>query len=411
MEYRWMIIALTVLISMSVVSAVQSSPDIRISQISQTPDPVEPGDYVDLRFRVDNFGASAASFDYEIMLDYPFSLDPNVPKRISVGTADYYRSALGEGATIYWRVRVAADAVPGDRNSVRIRFYPREDDDTTFITEEFPVRIGGQEGLLVVSDARISPEEVAPGRRFTVSLDLENLGTALVRNVRVTSSVDETPFSPYGSANGRIIRLIESGSTASVDFEFFTAPGVSLGVERLPFTISYSDSIGTQYSLPATVGVPIDEDPSYLVNLESSNVHVQGDRGEVVLSISNTGSSPLNFVVLSLDESSDYEVIGARRTYLGNLLSDDFETGQFRIFTADDAPLPLPLAFTISYRTAYGEQVTEHVSVDLPLYTRSRAQELGLVPEQNASGPITLIVLVIAGILGYAWWKRRRTSR
>ncbi|MFT4307766.1 MAG: COG1361 S-layer family protein [Candidatus Woesearchaeota archaeon] len=411
MKQRWIMIALVLVVSMSMVSALQSvSPDIRITQISQTPDPVEPGDYVDLRFRVDNLGAPASSFDYEIVLDYPFSLDPGVPRRISVGTADYYRAAVGDGATIFWRVRVASDAVPGDRNTVSIRFYPREGDDRTFVTKDFPVRIAAQEGLLIVRDATINPEEVAPGRRFSVSLDLENLGTSAIRNVRVTSNVEGTPFSPYGSANERLVRLIGSESTRSVDFEFFTSPGVSLGVERLPFTIAYTDSLGTQYTLPATVGIPIDEAPSFLLNLESSNVYVPGTRGEVVVSVSNTGSSPLNFVVLSLAESDSYEVIGQRQTYLGNLQSDDFETGQFRIFVDGDAE-SLDLDFTVSYRTAFGEQRVDTRSVSVPLYTRERAQELGLVPAGNGRGMIMFVVLLLVIVGGFVWYRRKCKSR
>ena len=403
---QMMIFVLLLLAVASVGAQQQSSPDIRISQVSQTPDPVEPGDYVDLRFRVDNLGSPASSFIYELEANYPFSLDPDVPRSVSLGTLNSY-TASGDGAILYWRVRVAPDAVPGERNTVSVRYRPQSAPTDTFVTREFPIRIGAQEGLLVVRDARIDPDEVAPGRRFTVSLDIENLGTARLRNVRVTSNVDGTPFSPFGSANGRLVREIPAGTSATVDFEFFTAPGVTLGVERLPFTIEFSDSIGNQFSLPATVGVPIDEAPSYLLNLEQSNVYTPGSRGEVVVSISNTGSSPLNFVVLSVADSDDYEVLGARQTYLGNLLSDDFETGQFRVFVDRDAE-SLDLDVTVSYRTAYGEQMVEQRTVSVPLYSSERARELGLVDGNGSGGFVTFIVVVLIAIGGFVWWRRRK---
>lgn len=405
---RTILILAMLIIAMGTVSAQQTtSPDIRISQISQSPDPVEPGDYVDLRFRVDNLGSSASSFIYELETSYPFSLDPGVPRSVSLGTLNSY-SVSGDGAVLYWRVRVASDAVPGDRNTVSIRYRPRDAPDDTFITREFPVRVGAQEGLLIVRDARIDPDEVAPGRRFTVSLDIENLGTARLRNVRVTSDVDGTPFSPFGSANARLVREIEAGATRTVDFEFYTSPGVSLGVERLPFTIAFSDSVGNQYSLPATVGIPIDEAPSFLINLESSNVYTAASRGEVVVSISNTGSSPLNFVVLSVADTDAYEVIGSRQTYLGNLLSDDFETGQFRVFVDRDAE-SLDLDMTISYRTAYGEQFTETRTVNVPIYSTERARELGLIENGGLGSGFTLLVIVLIAIGGFVWWRRRKS--
>jgi hypothetical protein len=403
------LVIVALILAMSVASAFQTNPDIRISQIGQTPDPVEPGDYVDLRFRVDNLGAPASSYLYELETDYPFSLDPDVAREVSLGTADSY-SASGDGATLFWRVRVASDAIPGDRNTVKIRYRPRDAPPGTYFIQEFPVRIGAQEGLLIVRDARIDPAAVVPGRKFSVSLDLENLGTALVRNVRVTSDVDETPFSPYGSANARLVRQIEAGSVQPVEFEFFAAPGATLGVERLAFTIDYADSIGNRYSIPATVGIPLDETPSYLVNLESANVYVPGARGEVVVSVSNTGSSPLNFVVISIADSDSYEVIGTRQTYLGNLQSDDFETGQFRIFVDSDAE-SVDLDLMLSYRTAFGEQLVESSTVSVPIYTQERAQEFGLIPSPNATGPILFAVMLIVLIGGFVWYRRKCKSR
>lgn len=405
---RTILMSVLILITMSAAYAASTdAPNIRISQVSQTPDPVDAGDYVELRFRVDNFGAPASDYEYEIDYGYPFSLDPGSPRRVSLGTIDSYTGASDGGAVLYWKLRVDENAVPGG-NTVKIRYYPVSGADSTFVTREFPVRIGAEEGLLVVSDATIDPADAVPGRRVAVSLDLENLGSAAVRNVRVTSDVEDTSFAPYGSANGRLIRLIGAGQTSTVEFDFFVSPNAALGVEKLPFTITYADSVGDAYSLEAVVGVPIDEAPSYILNLESSQVYTAGSMGDVVFSISNTGSSPLNFVVLTLEDSEHYEVIGPRQTYLGNLQSDDFETGQFSVYVADDTQIPLEAELSISYRTAYGEQISETRTVQVPIYTQQRAQELGLVSNGNGSGAIVFVLIVIAAIVGFVWWRRRK---
>lgn len=409
MQRTILLIALAlVLIGAAAAAGPVSSPNVQISQISQTPDPAEPGQYVELRFRVDNYGAPASDYNYELDYAYPFSLDPGSNKTVSVGTVDSYQGSTGGGATLYWKLRVDPNAVPGSQNTVKIRYYPKNGSDVVYTTQPFTIRVGSQQGLLIVKNATITPSDAKPGQKVRVSLALENLGTSYVKNVRVTAGIAGTSFSPYGSANGRLVRTILAGQTRTVDYDFFVSPDAALGVSQLPFAINYTGAQGDAYSLNAVVGIPIDETPSYLASLESTNVYMPGQKGDITVSVSNTGASPLDYTVITLGPSKYYDVVGPTRSYLGTLKSDDFETGQFTLYVAPDAPKPLPLNLSITYRTAYGQERTDQASLDVPLYDQAKAKQLGLVQSGGKGSLVVFVLVVIAAIVGFVWWRRRR---
>src|SRR3989338_3713608 len=81
---RIIIISLCILIlfAVSVNAAAQSTQkpartsQIEVTLINQEPDPAEPGNYVDARFKLDNNGSEEArNVEVEILPEYPFSLD------------------------------------------------------------------------------------------------------------------------------------------------------------------------------------------------------------------------------------------------------------------------------------------------------------------------------------------------
>src|SRR3989338_8603971 len=68
------------------------SPNILVSLTKQEPDPVEPGQQVELNFKIDNNGTTADNFVFEILPEYPFSLitDEGASKSVGVLGASQY---------------------------------------------------------------------------------------------------------------------------------------------------------------------------------------------------------------------------------------------------------------------------------------------------------------------------------
>ena len=398
------VLPLIVLILMS--ATVYAEPSLlRITMLSQSPDPVQPGDIVELRFRVENIGAPSDAYTYELLTDYPFSVE-GTPER-HVGSLDGYQRGA-DGATLYWRVRVDPGAVEQETQIVRIRYYPRGQPDRAVTTEPFPVRIRDTAGLLAVTSSTITPEQARPAQMLDLEITLENLASAPMDNVRVSLLTAETPFTATGGSSERVIRRLGAGAQGNAGFSLFVAPDAEHTVHALPIEIRYEDRFGEQHMLESQIGIQVNSPSSYIVNLEDTRLHLAGTRGNVIVSISNTGTSTMRFVSLTLEESDEYEVVGSRSTYLGNLASDDFETGQFSVYASTDARDVLPLRFTLTYTDAYGNVHRDEIVVENRIYTYDRAQELGIVDRQGTRGLLVLAALLVIG--GYWLYRRRRGS-
>ncbi|MFT4309219.1 MAG: COG1361 S-layer family protein [Candidatus Woesearchaeota archaeon] len=389
-------------------ASVGESPILRISMVSQTPDPVSPGGYVELRFRVDNLGGRSEDYVYQIITDYPFSLDSESQRNLTVGSLEGY-TASGSGALLYWKLRVDGDAVEGTQNRVRIAYFPRDNPSARTITENFPVRIRSAPGLIGISSLNIDPIETSPGNRLSLSMNIDNMASSAIENVRVRLDVAGTPFTPIGSTNQKIVNRIPGNSDRSVEFDFFVNPQAELMVHAIPVIIEYTDSIGEQNTITYTIGVPVNAVPSYIVNLEDSAVFMAGQQGRVVISISNTGKSPMNFAVLELLESDDYEIIGQSRTYLGNLRSDDFETGQFRVFSSSSVSDNMELKVRLTYRDDFGRTYEEYATVNNRVYSMSRARELGLAHNPGYGGTIFFLLIVLG--IGFFFYRRSKKKK
>ena len=85
---------------------------LQIDLMSQDPDPVEPNNYVDLRFKIYSTGETVRDVTVELLPEYPLSIDPNEKAERIVGTINGY--STDDGATIIkYKVRVAKDAIEG----------------------------------------------------------------------------------------------------------------------------------------------------------------------------------------------------------------------------------------------------------------------------------------------------------
>jgi len=106
-----------VLLAISVNAAAQTTQrpssiqDIAVNLISQKPDPAEPGKYVDVRFKFDNNGTGEArDVEAEIIIEYPFSLDPGRNAIKKLGTLQS-RQKGDVGVIAKYKLRVDENAV------------------------------------------------------------------------------------------------------------------------------------------------------------------------------------------------------------------------------------------------------------------------------------------------------------
>lgn len=357
-----------------------SSHDIVITLINQDPDPVEPGQYVDIRFRVENRGTEAAkNVSVELLPAFPFAVVGSARKDLSTLEAQQKGS---EGVIVKYRLRVDGAALEGE-NQVELRYQVAQGGWVKL--SPFNLTVKAQDAILAVTGVETIPDQVHPGEQVNVTLTFRNLATAGLKNIQVKLELDNVQFSPFHTTNEKTIVRLASQEEKSATFVLVADPDASSQIHKVPYKLSYQDEQQVSYARNGTFGMMVYDKPQFLVNLEDSDVYEQSDNGNIVVSLSNTGTSTLKFVTLELKESSAYQVLSARKVYLGNLESDDYETAEFTIHPTNQESGGIALNLLVEYKDNYNRAYNKMEVLALPLYSQEDAIRYGLKETANTS--------------------------
>src|SRR3989339_730503 len=91
-----------------------------------------------------------------------------------------------------------------------------------------------------ITDMSSSPDQVAPGETFSISLDLENIFEYDVQNLQIKLDLTgETPFAPYQSSSEKFLDDLDEGDEESFSFKLITLPETKSGIYKIPVQINY----------------------------------------------------------------------------------------------------------------------------------------------------------------------------
>lgn len=377
--------------------------DIDATFLNQDPDPVEPGEYVDLRWRIENSGSEPLTdIKAELEPKYPFIFDSESDR---VKTIDRLGMELeGEKAVVLkFRARVDENAVQGDYEldlSYSMGGPER-------LIEESTISVESRQITLAIAAVETNPERPTPGQKIDMKVHLKNLGSARVENVKVSLGLDGTKFTAVDSSNEKVLTRIAGNQDAIFSFTAISDPDTKSKVHKIPLMVTYQDKFEKTYGLNSSFGIIVESKPDYLMNLEESEVYTVDSKGQVIISFSNIGVSDINFVTTELMPSEDYEIISNPVVYLGNLESDDFETAEYMVYVKKQGEVPLKVKAT--FKDSFNVNYEEDIIVPLNIYSKQKAVELGLVKQKSAAWIIVL--LIIAVVFGYYWVKKRKKKK
>lgn len=381
-----------------------STSNILVTYLSQDPDPVEPGKYVDLRWKIENFGADLQQdVTFELLDRYPFSVDDPRERVKTVKTLGARQT--GDAAVVLkWRVRVAEDVVEGT-NEIELRYNTKSG--SSIKMDPFLINIKSSETILSIESVKFNPERIAPGSTTTLTLGIENLATVLLKDIHVVLDLTDSSFSPIGSTSEKILRQLKSGEKSIVEFTLAADASAVPKVHKLPLTINYTSSGGQSRAVSSSLGAIVDSPAEYVLNLEDTSVYVPDSKGTIVVSLSNIAAGDLKFVTLSLLSDSQYTILSPATVYLGTLESDDFETAEYEIYIKPGVEQSIALALDVSYKDSYNNAYKDHQTLTIPIYSSGEAQNYGLV-EKTSSWWVWILVVVI---LIVSWWAWRRHTK
>lgn len=398
--------------------------------INQMPDPVEPGDIVEVRFKVENIGRETArNVVFEILPEYPFSLQPGQPATVSLGNLNV--NSFGENAVIvYYKLRVDPAATPGN-NSIQFR-YSINGGTSWILPEKFYIRVQHTDSTLSISQVNTQPTEILPGEDAKVSITLENMAATFLKNIALRldlsfSTLDDLmgtsataasqsellqlPFAPLNSATEKSIKLLEGSSKHTFTYDIIAYPSAQAGIYKVPIQVKYLDELNNQYVINDVITLMVKPAPILSLRLDSSDIKTAGQKGSVVVSFVNKGKSNILFVDSELQDSEQFELLSAKEMYIGNIDSDDYETVEYEIRLNSDVSDHFTLPIKVSYEDELGQELSATHNVKVRVYSSEESKDLGINGEKSVSPVVITIIIVVAGILLYLIIKKVRSRK
>ncbi len=403
--------------SLTYMNAANADTYVNITLISQTPDPVEPGQYVDLRFKVENWGSETVEdIELELLAKFPFSLEPGESSFQSIGSLQG-RQTGKKGVIVKFRLKVDEEAVEGE-NEIELKYTTGEFPGSVLL-EPFIVNVQTHDAIIAVESVESSPNKIAPGQEGLLTIEIKNMADSLLKEVKATLNVREIqatstsvttteyPFTPIGSSNEKTLAMLKPGATEDIQFRLIADPDAESKIYRVPLLLEYSDELGANYSKSLIVGMIIGDEPDLVVNLDSSTIRTSGQRGTVTLRFVNKGTNNIKFAYIGLEEKDDYEIIGAKNVYIGQIDSDDYETVDFELYVPKtDSDVALHLS--VEYKDANNQDYSTNIQVPIVLYNAAEAKRYGLVQGNSGLGFFIIVLIVAAGLFVYWRWKKKK---
>ncbi|HLC57002.1 MAG TPA: COG1361 S-layer family protein [Candidatus Nanoarchaeia archaeon] len=375
---------------------------LKISLVSQLPDPVRPGEVFDLKIRAQSV-SSASRQNYaikglkiEMIKEYPFSVIESESYARDLGTL-----LESEARDVTYRIRVAPDAPDGVN---RLRFRYSSESEANLEGEGYlSINVRTIESTLAIASLKSSPEKIPAGAQAELILGIKNAAPSSMRDVAVKMDLSGTPFTPLETSSERRILQLSPGQEANVMFKVIADTNAESKPYRVPVVLTYLDDQNNKFSRNDSIGLLIYSAPELDYNIDESKVYKKGGTGEVIISVSNIGPSEVKFINLEMMKSDDYKIISTEKVYLGNLDPDDFQTASFKIHVEKSNP---QLLFGVSYKDAYNKEFNEKVELGMKTYSGSQAADYGL--EKPGFGVLQLIFLIIGIVFVYHVFKGLR---
>lgn len=395
-----MMIAIFIMSIMSGLVTAADKPYVTATLINYEPLPAEPGKYVKVYIKMENTGSKTAeNVLFEVIPEYPFSLDPGKSAEKSIGL-------LGAQSfqVIEYNLKVDKQATEGT-NKLKVR-YNIDSEQKIWVEKELDISVQTHDSVLSINSIKTSPEQIVPGATALINVDIENLADSFISDLtlKLDFSDDDLPFAPYNSASEKSVYQLNSKESKEFQFQIITYPDATAGIYKIPLDITFSDNVGTEYTREEIVGVIVNSEPDIKVVVDSTNIVTGTKNGEVVLKIINKGLTDVKFMNLKIQKTDEFELLSAsNEEYIGNLDSDDFETVEYNLYLKGGAIIDIPLE--LEYRDNNNKLYTEQLSLKLQIHDADKLNQ------KKGGFSWIAIVIIAAAIVGVVIYRRRKKRK
>ncbi|MDA1196724.1 MAG: COG1361 S-layer family protein [Nanoarchaeota archaeon] len=388
-------------------NAITTFSRILITLVNQAPDPVQAGDVVTVRFKVENDGRqNAEDVVLELIPEYPFTLVDGEPALQKIGSV--HGKQLGDiGVIVDYRLKVSENAIDGNHD-LELRYKLAGIQDVWIKPDPFIIEVLPSHAILHIDSVTTVPSQLQQGSEAKLKVELANLASTFFRNIRVVLNLDGLPLATLRGTNEKIISYLDAGEKTTLEFNIIAEPDAASSLYKLPIELTYNDRLGNTYTQNDTVGIIIGGVPELLVYVDTSKVYSSSQTGSVTVRFVNHGVTDVKFLRATVLESKDYSILSQPEVYVGNVDSDDYETASYDLALERVRGSQTIIPLLLEYRDANNNLFEENVGVVLRLYSSSQAKSLGLKEGSGFGGFLIMLIIVGGGLYGYRRWKKKK---
>ncbi len=403
MKKLFLLFLLAVLLSfLAYAQEIPNVPNIRVTLINQEPNPVEPGEHLIVRFRIDNIGGKQAeNAKVEVLPSYPFSLAGAESGIRDLGTlAGTQRDKLG--AVVSYDLIVDSSKSEG----IAELFLRYSYDGVMAKTGPFNISVRARQAVVTISSFVSEPEQIAPGKKANLTLFITNNARSVLKDVQLKLDLSSAtiPFAPVSGAAEKSVSQLNPGESSPLKFSLVALPESKSGVYKIPVKLSYIDQIGKNFTKEDMISLTVGDSPSLIALISDQAMLKKGEQGELTLQIVNNGLVNAKLASLEISKSDDYELLTPSRIYIGSIDSDDFDTSTIKIFVKSES---IKMPAVLSFMDANNNEYASEFMLEPRVYT---GNELSLYGPQktNIIGFLIIAAIIIGGLLAYRKFFRKR---
>lgn len=352
MKYK-ILVFMVLLAAFSYPAFAANLPAVLVDTIS--PYPASPGDDITLKIVLSNdVSEPVTDVPVNLIVSYPFiikSSEHDVLTGVSICGGCKYTN------TYY--LTVDSQAVSG-AYPIYVKVSKGGAEQTTTIS----IKITGIPNLVFSTQTDL--QHVVPDSTFTVSMDLDNIGSGSAKEIEV--SVNSSSIISLGGST-KTIDSIEPKRKGSVVFNLIASESMEAGSYNVPIRIIYLDEKGTTYTTTENMGLRVVNQGD--LNVQSititdsggSSYLVAGKPIIVIARIENVGHGTADYIEATLECPFN----GKTKAFLGQLDKKEDAPAVFNFAPGQSGSFECKI--TIDFKDDLGEHTTEKtfmITIDNP---------------------------------------------
>lgn len=376
----------------------------KVKLLNQDPDPAQPGQYVEIRFKVDKLGGDLLkNITFTLDAPYPFSFDPSDKPVKTLGDMKGYSDEDGY-YILYYKLRVDSNAL---KDIYTIKLNESDNNGALLITRSFDIRVNNDKPDFVLGNLVTSPRKlVSDTDGAQINVELENIGEMDAQNVIMKMDLPDGFTETYGYSNREILGTVASGASKTAHFLIDIDDSVKGGITKAKLTINYkeSNSVDDEYKTKIMwLDIPIKRKPLFEINSVTSNpkeIHA-GDEVSLKLLVKNVGGDDAKSTSIRVfKESSQPFNFDDKTDYIGELKTN--ESGEALLkFTVDKDAASKSYLLNIEIRSIDGDDViTQDKTIQVKVANKISNNKNFII--------FAIVGLIIILILGSYFFRKKK---